>query len=104
MPTSEQLEQYRELIRSPLISEKSMGQAESQGKYHFEVHPAANKIQIRDAIEALFNVRVTRVNTMNVKGKTRRRSYRHRTGKTALRKKAIVTLAAGDRIDLIQGT
>ena len=104
MPTSEQLEQYRELIRSPLISEKSMGQAENEGKYHFEVHPAANKIQIRDAIEALFNVRVTRVNTMNVKGKTRRRSYRHRTGRTALRKKAIVTLAAGDRIDLIQGT
>jgi len=104
MPTSEQLEQYRELLRSPLISEKSMGQAENEGKYHFEVHPAANKIQIRDAIEALFNVRVTRVNTMNVKGKTRRRSYRHRTGRTALRKKAIVTLAAGDRIDLIQGT
>ena len=103
MPTAEQLEGYHNIIRAPIISEKSMGQAEQENKYHFEVHPDANKIQIRDAIEAVFNVRVIKVNTLNVKGKTRRRSYRHRTGKTARRQKAIVTLAPGARIDLIQG-
>ena len=102
MPTSEQLNEYRNIIRAPIISEKSMGQAEQENKYHFEVHPGANKIQVREAIEALFDVRVVKVNTLIVKGKTRQRSYRHRTGKTAQQKKAIVTLAAGDHIDLIE--
>ena len=102
MPTSEQLNEYRSIIRAPIISEKSMGQAEQENKYHFEVHPEANKIQVREAIEALFNVRVVKVNTLTIKGKTRQRSYRHRTGKTARQKKAIVTLAAGDHIDLIE--
>ncbi len=102
MPTPDQLNEYRNIIRAPIITEKSMMQAEVENKYHFAVHPDANKIQIRNAIEALFNVRVTKVNTLNVKGKTRRRSYRHRAGKTALQKKAIVTLAPGDQIDLIE--
>ena len=69
---------------------------------HFEVRSDANKVQIRSAIEALFDVHVLKVNTMNVKGKARRRSYRHRTGKTARVKKAIVTLAPGDQIELVQ--
>lgn len=81
-----------------------MGQADEQNKYHFEVHSKANKVQIRQAIEALFNVRVLKVNIMNTKGKLRQRSYRHRTGKTAQCKKAIVTLAPDDRIDLIEVT
>ncbi len=102
MRLPEQLEEYRNMIRAPIISEKSMEQAEQENKYHFEVHSDANKIQIRHAIEALFDVRVIKVNTMNVKGKARQRSYRHRTGKTARRKKAIVTVAPGDHIDLIE--
>ncbi len=102
MRLPEQVEEYRNIIRSPIITEKSMAQAEQQSKYHFEVHADANKVQIRDAIEALFDVRVIKVNTINVKGKQRQRSYRHRTGKTARVKKAIVTLAPGDRIELVQ--
>ena len=102
MRLPKQLEEYRNIIRAPIITEKSMEQAEQEGKYHFAVHPDANKIQIRDAIEALFDVRVVKVNTINVKGKTRQRSYRHRTGRTARLKKAIVTLAPGDQIELVQ--
>ena len=99
---ADQLEEYRNIIRAPIITEKSMEQAEQQNKYHFEVHSAANKVQIRYAVEALFNVRVEKVNTVNVKGKARQRSYRHQTGMTARRKKAIVTLASGDHIELIE--
>ena len=102
MLTTEQLDFYRGMILRPVITEKGMEEAETLNKYHFHVHPDANKIQIRQAIEALFGVRVTKVNTMNVKGKVRRRSYLHRSGKTASAKKAIVTLAPGDRIDLIE--
>jgi len=102
MRLPEQLEEYRNIIRAPIITEKSMEQAEQENKYHFEVHPDANKIQIRYAIEALFDVRVLKVNTINVKGKARQRSYRHRTGKTARVKKAIVTIAPGDHIELVE--
>lgn len=102
MLTTEQLNFHRSIILRPVITEKGMEQGETINKYHFHVHPEANKIQIRQAIEALFDVRVTKVNTMNVKGKVRQRSYRHRTGKTAAVKKAIVTLAPGDHIDLIE--
>jgi large subunit ribosomal protein L23 len=93
---------YRSIILQPVVTEKSMEQAEEQRKYHFKVHTSANKIQIRHAIEALFNVHVTDVNTMNVVGKSRRRSYRYRTGKTAHWKKAIVTLAKGETIEIVQ--
>ncbi len=103
MLTSEQLNYYRNILIQPVISEKSMGQSESQHKYHFRVHPRANKVEIRRAVEAIFGVRVTAVNTLNVRGKARRRSYRHRMGRTAHWKKAIVELAPGDRIDVIGG-
>ncbi len=93
---------YRNIILRPVITEKSMAEADQLNKYHFHVHPDANKVQIRRAIEALFDVRVTAVNTMNTKGKTRQRSFRHRVGQTAAAKKAIVTLAPGDRIELIE--
>jgi large subunit ribosomal protein L23 len=103
MPTtSADMNLYRSIILQPVVTEKSMTQAEEQRKYHFKVHPEANKIQVRQAIEALFNVHVVDVNTMNVLGKSRRRSYRYRTGKTAHWKKAIVTLARGESIDVVQ--
>jgi len=102
LPTIEEMNFYRSIVLQPVITEKGMGQSESLNKYHFHVHPDANKVQIRRAIEALFNVRVTNVNTLRSKGKVRQRTYRHRIGKTAGAKKAIVTLAPGDRIDLIE--
>ncbi len=97
-PDIEPTSSYRGIILQPIVTEKSMGDAEGRGKYHFRVHPEANKIQIREAVEALFDVHVLSVNTMNVRGKSRRRSYRHRVGKTAQWKKAIVTLVPGERI------
>jgi large subunit ribosomal protein L23 len=102
MLSDERLNYYRRIIVHPVVSEKSMESGELHSKYHFRVASYANKVEIRRAVEALFNVRVRAVNTLNVQGKTRRRSYRHRIGKTASWKKAIVTLAPGDRIDVIE--
>jgi large subunit ribosomal protein L23 len=94
------------IIIRPVVTEKSMAQAEASqagSKYTFEVAPDANKTEIRRAVEALWSVNVAKVNTMNVRGKERRQSYRHRIGKTAKRKKAIVTLASGQTIDVLAG-
>ena len=102
MPSANtEIERYRKLILAPVISEKSMRESDELRKYTFRVHPDATKIDIKRAIEHLFNVRVTAVNTMNVVGKSRRRSYRHRIGKTAEWKKAVVTLAPGSSIDVV---
>ena len=96
------MDYFRTIILQPIITEKSMAQSDTLNKYHFRVHPSANKVDVRRAIEALFNVKVTDVNTMMVQGKTRRRSYRYRLGKTARWKKAIVTLAPGQSIEFIE--
>lgn len=102
MLSSEQLNYYRQIIRRPVVTEKSMRSSEEQRTYTFEVDPSANKVEIRRAIEALFDVSVTNVNTLRVAGKTRRRSYRHGIGRTAERKKALVTLAPGQTIDVVE--
>jgi len=70
-------------------------------KYSFEVDRNANKAQIKHAIEEIFNVTVTKVHTMNMRGKMRRRGMQ--IGYTADWKKAIVTLTEGDRIELFEG-
>lgn len=95
--------EHRAIILRPLVTEKSMRESAESNKYSFKVDPRANKIQIARAIEAIFNVRVTDVHTMNVLGKSRRRSYKYRVGKTAKWKKAIVTLAQGSSIDILEG-
>jgi len=97
-----ELNHARSIILQPIVTEKSMDQSERLGKYHFRVHPEANKVQVQRAVEILFNVKVADVNTMMVRGKSRRRSYRYRLGKTARWKRAIVTLRPGDRIEIIQ--
>lgn len=102
MLSSEDLNRFRSIILQPIVTEKSMAQAETMNKYHFRVHSDANKVEIRRAVEALFDVGVTSVNTMNVLGKARRRSHQYRLGKTARWKKAIVTLKQGDSIELIE--
>lgn len=94
---------HRAIILRPLVTEKSMRESSENNKYTFKVDPRSNKIQIARAIEAIFNVRVTDVHTMNVIGKSRRRSYKYRVGKTARWKKAIVTLAQGSNIDILEG-
>jgi large subunit ribosomal protein L23 len=87
----------RDVILRPVISEKTYGLLD-EGKYTFVVDPRSNKTEIRQAIEAIFDVKVTNVNTMNRAGKRKRRGLI--VGKRADTKRAIVTLAPGDEIEL----
>ena len=89
---------YQIIIR-PLVTEKNTNLM-SLNKYSFEVDRNANKLQIKQAIETIFNVGVTKVHTMNVRGKMRRRGREF--GYTRDWKKAIVTLAEGDRIEIFE--
>ncbi len=89
-----------QVIDRPLITEKATILA-GEGKYAFEVNRRANKKQIQSAIQTAFNVQVTKVNTMNVRGKTRRTG--RRTTHTRDWKKAIVTLIEGDTIQIFEG-
>ncbi|AXE38124.1 50S ribosomal protein L23 [Acidipropionibacterium virtanenii] len=90
----------RDIILAPVVSEKSYGLLD-QNAYTFLVRPTANKTEIKIAIEQIFDVKVTAVNTMNRKGKTRR--TRDGLGKRKDTKRAIVTVAEGDRIDIFAG-
>ncbi|MCH3967579.1 MAG: 50S ribosomal protein L23 [Atopobiaceae bacterium] len=85
------------VIVKPIVSERSFDLM-SQNKYTFEVAPAASKGEIADAIEKLFDVTVTKVNTMSVKPKKKR--VRYALGNTRSWKKAIVTLAPGNTIEI----
>jgi len=89
---------YQIIIR-PLITEKNTNWM-MYNKYSFEVERNATKPQIKRAIENIFNVTVTKVHTMNVRGKRRRRGREF--GYTRNWKKAIITLVEGDRIDLFE--
>src|SRR3954451_21076458 len=90
----------RDVRLAPVISEKSYGLID-EGKYTFLVRPDANKTQIKIAVEQVFNVKVTSVNTVNRVGKRKR--TRIGFGKRNDTKRAIVGLASGDRIDLFGG-
>jgi large subunit ribosomal protein L23 len=90
----------RDILLAPVISEKSYALLD-ENKYTFIVSPDANKTQIKIAVEQVFGVRVTGVNTINRQGKTLR--TRFGTGKRADTKRAIVSLADGDRIDIFGG-
>ena len=90
----------RDVLIKPVISEKSYRLVDD-GKYTFLVAPDANKTQIRQAVEQVFRVKVTGVNTINRPGKRRRTRYGW--GQRPATKRAIVTLAAGERIDVFGG-
>ena len=87
----------REVIIRPIVTEHSYDQMENN-VYTFEVAKDSNKVEIRQAVEAIFNVSVVKVNTLNVKPKPKR--VRFQTGKTRSWKKAMVTLNEGDSIEL----
>ncbi len=89
----------RQVIIEPIVSEKSYALIE-EGVYTFRVHPSASKPEIRDAVERIFGVSVTKVNTLNRTGKTRRNRRNWSKGKRPDTKRAFVTLAEGDAIDL----
>lgn len=91
----------RDVIIRPVVSEKSYALLDA-GVYTFVVRPEANKTEIRQAVESVFNVRVANVNTLNRKGKRKRNRRQATFGKRSDTKRAIVTLVAGDRIDLFE--
>jgi large subunit ribosomal protein L23 len=90
------LRAYQILLR-PLVTEKGTHQSTRYNAYAFQVNPTANKVQIKSAVEELFNVRVEAVRTMNRKGKQRR--FRQEMGHLPSWKKAIVTLHQEDKIE-----
>lgn len=89
-----------DVILRPIISERSMSLLEGN-KYTFLVHPDANKVEIRRAVEEIFKVKVVGVNTIKVHGKKRRQGRTE--GYRPDRKKAVVTLRAGDKIEIMEG-
>ena len=94
-----------EIIKKPIVTEKAMKNGD-KGQYVFEVEPRSNKIQIKQAVEEMFEVNVISVRTARVKGKIKSRVTRKgiMKGKTALKKKAFITLKKGQTIDIVGGT
>ena len=89
---------YLEIIKAPVITEKSANMAQNEGKYAFKVDPKANKTEIKQAIEKIFNVKVVEISTINEKPKKKR--VGRYVGKTNKVKKAIVKLQKGSSIEL----
>jgi len=92
-----------DVIIQPIVSEKSYALLDA-GVYTFRVHPRASKPEIHDAVEKIFGVKVAKVNTLNRPGKRKRNRRTGTWGKRADTKRAIVTLAGDDRIDLFEGS
>jgi large subunit ribosomal protein L23 len=91
---------HRDVLLAPVVSEKSYGLID-QNKYTFLVHPDANKTEIKIAVEKVFKVKVTAVNTVNRPGKRRR--TRNGWGQRNDTKRAVVSVAEGQRIDIFSG-
>ncbi len=91
----------RDVIIEPVVSEKSYGLLETN-VYTFKVHPSATKPEIREAVEDIFGVTVLKVNTMNRKGKKKRDRRSGGYSKLSDTKRALVTLAVGDSIELFE--
>lgn len=89
----------RDVIIEPIVSEKSYGLLE-ENVYTFKVHPSASKPEIKDAVESIFGVRVLKVNTLNRKGKRKRNRRNFTYGQRPDTKRALITLAEGDSIEL----
>ena len=89
----------RDVIIAPVVSEKSYSLLDNNA-YTFQVHPDANKTEIRQAVETIWGVKVVNVNTINRKGKTKR--FRFTQGKRSDTKRAIVKLAPGDKIEIFE--
>ncbi|MCO4832997.1 MAG: 50S ribosomal protein L23 [Acidimicrobiaceae bacterium] len=91
----------RDVIIRPVVSEKSYTLLEDN-VYTFEVHPSSSKPEIKDAVESIFDVDVIKVNTLIRKGKRKKNRRTNTWGQRPSRKRAIVTLAEGDSIELFE--
>ncbi len=91
----------RDIIRRPLVSEKSTGLIQDHNQYTFEVAAGANKTEIKRAVEEIFKVKVLAVNTVRVPGKVKRQG--RFVGTTPATRKAVVRLKPGDRIEVFEG-
>ena len=100
MSNALKIKDHRDVLLAPVVSEKSYGLLD-ENKYTFLVDPRANKTEIKIAVEQIFGVKVLSVNTINRQGKTRRTRYG--LGRRANTKRAIISVAPGDRIDIFQG-
>jgi len=89
-----------DILRRPIITERST-MLQERGRYVFEVATGSTKLQIKEAVEEAFDVKVVKVNTMNVRGKTKRFGPREMLARSW--KKAVVTLQAGDSITIFEG-
>jgi large subunit ribosomal protein L23 len=89
----------RDVILAPVVSEKSYSLLDANA-YTFVVHPDANKTEIRQAVEKIWNVKVVSVNTINRKGKSKR--FRFTVGRRPDTKRAVVKLAEGDKIEIFE--
>lgn len=89
------------VLKRPLLTEKGTDQKEAMNKYLFEIDRRANKIQVKNAVEKIFSVKVDAVHTISVKGKVKR--VGRNLGKRSDWKKAVVTLKAGEKIEIIEG-
>lgn len=89
----------RDVILRPVVSEKSYARLE-QNRYTFVVSPDANKTEIREAVQSIWNVRVLKVSTLNRRGKSKR--FRWTQGRRPDEKRAVVTLAPGDSIEIFE--
>ncbi len=95
------MKDINQIIKRPVITEKITSLRQDRNRYSFEVAPWANKHQIKRAVETLFKVKVSDVTTMNVRGKVKRLG--RNVGRRPDWKKAIVTLAKDQKIELIEG-
>ncbi len=93
------IDRMYQVIKKPVITEKATNDMYGRNAYTFRVPVDANKVEVRQAVETLFDVKVSSVNTLRVTGKDRRRGWR--AGRTADWKKAMVTLAEGYEIEVI---
>jgi len=94
------MKNYYQIVRRPLVTEKSTLQKEAANQVTFAVHPDANKVEIRKAVEALFKVKVLKVHTSNMEGKKKRLGKS--MGKRSDWKKAVVRLKPGEKIEFFE--
>lgn len=91
------------IVKRPLLTEKGAALKETQNKVLVEVHLDANKVEIKKAIEEIFKVKVDKVSTIKVHGKRKRGGRAMKIGQRSDRKKALVTLKQGEKLDFIEG-